>query len=44
MQFSDQNYKSQLNLIMFFFQVPPFIRVDVLKLKKKDGERFNNDY
>ena len=25
---SDRNYKSQLNLILFFFQVPPFVRVD----------------
>ena len=28
MHLSDQNYKSQLNLILFFFQVPPFVRVD----------------
>ena len=28
MQLSDQNRKSQLNLILFFFQVPPFVRVD----------------
>ena len=25
---SSQNYKSQLNLILFFFQVPPFVCVD----------------
>ena len=25
---SDQNYKSQLNLILFFFQVTYFVRVD----------------
>ena len=28
MHLFNQNYKSQLNLIMFFFQVPPFVRVD----------------
>ena len=26
MQLSDQNCKSQLNLILFFFQVPPIVR------------------
>ena len=26
--FPDQNFKSQLNLILFFFQVLPFVRVD----------------
>ena len=24
----DQNNKSQLNLILFFFQVPPLVRAD----------------
>ena len=28
MHLSDQNYESQLNLILFFFQAPPFVRVD----------------
>ena len=28
MQLSDQNCKSQLNLILFIFQVPPFVCVD----------------
>ena len=28
MHLSDQNYKSQLNLILFFFQVLPFVCVD----------------
>ena len=28
MQLSDQNCKRQPNLILFFFQVPPFGRVD----------------
>ena len=28
MHLPDQNYKTQLNLILFFFQVPPFIPVD----------------
>ena len=28
MHLSKQNCKSQLNLILFFFQVPPFIRVN----------------
>ena len=30
MHLSDQNLKSQLKLILFFFQVPPFIFVDSL--------------
>ena len=28
MQLSDENCKSQLNLILFFFQVSPFVCVD----------------
>ena len=28
MHLSDQNYKSRLNLILLFFQVPPFNNVD----------------
>ena len=28
MQLSDQNCKSQLDFILFFVQVPPFVRVD----------------
>ena len=27
-QLSDQNSKSQLNLILSFFQIPPFVCVD----------------
>ena len=27
MHLSDQNYKCQLNLILFFFQVPSFVRI-----------------
>ena len=45
MPLSDQNYKSQLNLILLFFQVLPLFVLIVLKLNKRNGERFNNgDY
>ena len=42
---SDQNYKSQLNLILLFLQVLPLFVSIVLKLSKTSGKRFNNhDY
>ena len=45
MKLSDQNCKSQMNLIFFFFQVSPFFELIVPKLNKRNGERFNNcDY
>ena len=41
----NKNYKTQLNLILFFFQAPPFVHVTVLKLNKRKGEYFkNHDY
>ena len=40
MQLSDQNYKIELNLIFFFFQVSLFLFI-VLKLNKKNGKSFN---
>ena len=40
MQLSDQNYKIELNLIVFFFQVSLFLFI-VLKLNKKNGKSFN---
>ena len=41
----NKNYKTQLNLILFFFQAPPFVHVTVLKLNKRKGECFkNHDY
>ena len=40
MQLSDQNYKIELNLIFYFFQVSPFVFI-VLKLNKRNGKSFN---
>ena len=44
MQVFNQNYTSQLNLILIFSQVPLFVVLTVLKLSKRNGERFNNRY
>ena len=44
MHLSDQNYKSQLNLIFFSKFLPSFVLI-VSKLNQKIGERFNSgDY
>ena len=32
---SHQNYESQLNLILFFFQIPPFVCVDSRQIKQE---------
>ena len=36
----DQNYKSQLNLILFFIQVPPFIYVDSPSIQQEKQRAF----
>ena len=41
MQISDRNYKSKLSLILFSFQVPPFVCVDSPKLNKRNYERWS---
>ena len=35
MQPSDPNCKSQLNLILIFFQVPPFLQADSLQINQE---------
>ena len=37
---SDQNYKSQQNLLLFFFQVPPFVGVDSPYIKQEKWRMF----
>ena len=41
-QLFDQNYISQLNLSLIFFQAPLFVVLIVLKLNNRNGEHFNN--
>ena len=40
MNLFDQNYKSQLNLILFFIQVPPFIYIDNPSIQQEKQRAF----
>ena len=44
MHLSNQNYKSWLNLILFFFQVPPFVRADSPKIKLEKWQTFQQPW
>ena len=41
-QLFDQNCISQLNLSLIFFKASPVVVLTVLKLNKRNRERFNN--
>ena len=40
MQLSDQNCRNQLNLILFFFHISPFVCLDSLSIKQKKRPTF----